>query len=70
MLSNPASLPAQPDTSIGSEHGFSSQDTPASQPVVVVNEAWAKEFLTQKQDPSCRLSLKIADALIEKRIAL
>jgi hypothetical protein len=30
---------------------FSSQDTPASQPVVIVNEAWVKEFLTTKQDP-------------------
>lgn len=30
---------------------FSSQDTPASQPVVMVNEAWVKEFLTAHQDP-------------------
>jgi putative ABC transport system permease protein len=34
-------------------HGraFSSQDTPTSQPVVMVNEAWVKEFLTPAQDP-------------------
>ncbi|HMH12400.1 MAG TPA: FtsX-like permease family protein [Edaphobacter sp.] len=30
---------------------FSPQDTPDSQPAVIVNEAWVKEFLTQKQDP-------------------
>jgi predicted permease len=30
---------------------FSSQDTPSSQPVVIVNQAWVKEFLTPSQDP-------------------
>jgi putative ABC transport system permease protein len=30
---------------------FSSQDTPRSQPAVIVNEAWVKEFLTTHQDP-------------------
>ena len=30
---------------------FAASDTPASQPVVVVNEAWVKEFLSQNQDP-------------------
>ena len=30
---------------------FSAQDTPTSQPVAIVNEAWVKEFLTEKQDP-------------------
>jgi putative ABC transport system permease protein len=30
---------------------FSAQDTPDSQPAVIVNEAWVKEFLTPKQDP-------------------
>jgi putative ABC transport system permease protein len=30
---------------------FSSRDTPASQPAVIVNEAWVKEFLTNYQDP-------------------
>jgi putative ABC transport system permease protein len=30
---------------------FSSQDTPASQPAVIVNEAWVREFLTNHQDP-------------------
>ncbi len=30
---------------------FSSQDTPATQPVVIVNQAWVKEFLTPQQDP-------------------
>ena len=34
-------------------HGrlFSSQDTPTTQPVVMVNQAWVKEFLTARQDP-------------------
>ena len=30
---------------------FSSQDAPSSQPVVMVNQAWVKEFLTRGQDP-------------------
>lgn len=30
---------------------FASQDTPESQPVVTVNQAWVKEFLTRGQDP-------------------
>jgi len=30
---------------------FSSQDTPTTQPVVIVNQAWVKEFLTPSQDP-------------------
>jgi predicted permease len=30
---------------------FSSQDTPSTQPVVIVNQAWVKEFLTPSQDP-------------------
>lgn len=30
---------------------FSNQDIPTSRPVVIVNEAWVKEFLTKKQDP-------------------
>jgi predicted permease len=30
---------------------FGSQDTPQSQPVVIANEAWVKEFLTSKEDP-------------------
>ncbi len=30
---------------------FGPQDTPTSQPVAIVNEAWVKEFLTDKQDP-------------------
>ncbi|HEY2470862.1 MAG TPA: ABC transporter permease [Terracidiphilus sp.] len=30
---------------------FSSLDTPSSQPVVMVNQAWVKEFLTHGQDP-------------------
>ncbi|HEY3988687.1 MAG TPA: ABC transporter permease [Acidobacteriaceae bacterium] len=30
---------------------FSAQDTPTSQPVVIVNEAWVKEFLSSKEDP-------------------
>jgi predicted permease len=30
---------------------FGSQDTPSSQPAVMVNQAWVKEFLTRGQDP-------------------
>jgi predicted permease len=30
---------------------FGAQDTPSSQPVAIVNEAWVKEFLTDQQDP-------------------
>jgi len=30
---------------------FASQDTPSSQSVVMVNQAWVKEFLTRGQDP-------------------
>jgi predicted permease len=30
---------------------FGAQDTYTSQPVAIVNEAWIKEFLTDKQDP-------------------
>lgn len=30
---------------------FTAQDTPDSRPVGIVNEAWVKEFLTNKQDP-------------------
>jgi predicted permease len=30
---------------------FGPQDTAASQPVALVNEAWVKEFLTEKDDP-------------------
>jgi putative ABC transport system permease protein len=30
---------------------FSAADSPASQPTVMVNDAWVKEFLTSKQDP-------------------
>ena len=34
-------------------HGrdFGPQDTPESQPVKIVNQAWVKEFLTSKEDP-------------------
>jgi putative ABC transport system permease protein len=34
-------------------HGrnFGAQDTPESQPAVIVNQAWVKEFLTSKEDP-------------------
>jgi len=30
---------------------FGTQDTPDGQPVAIVNEAWVKEFLTEKEDP-------------------
>ena len=30
---------------------FDTQDTPSSQPVAIVNEAWVREFLTKGQDP-------------------
>jgi putative ABC transport system permease protein len=30
---------------------FGAHDTPESQPAVIVNQAWAKEFLTSKEDP-------------------
>lgn len=30
---------------------FTSRDTPSSQPVVIVNQEWVKEFLTHGQDP-------------------
>jgi predicted permease len=30
---------------------FGTQDTAASQPVAIVNEAWVKEFLAEKEDP-------------------
>ena len=30
---------------------FNAQDTPTSQPVAIVNEAWVNEFLTKRQDP-------------------
>jgi putative ABC transport system permease protein len=30
---------------------FGTQDSYTSQPVVIVNEAWVKEFLTEKEDP-------------------
>jgi predicted permease len=37
---------------------FTSEDTPTSRPVAIVNEAWVKEFLTKKQDPLAQAFLQ------------
>ncbi len=39
------------DLPIVQGRNFTAEDTPTSRPVAIVNEAWVKEFLTEKQDP-------------------
>lgn len=46
---------------------FDAEDTPASQPVVVVNEAFAREYSPDKQDPASILGTKLVSTQRNKK---